>query len=248
MTEMLQKLIVSLVVSLIFGGASYLTSDSFFVAPCAFVAFFSTFFFVIAPFYERYFIRERKRHECYRFVSAFVIGLSVNHSGEISYQSAIESTFGAENETCLSIADTPLERRLEYFNYSYFEESYYKMFLSLFRLYEDQGGDVLTIAGPLLDEATSEEEKGNSLAKVRSRHLIQWISLWGMSLLILVFVRFGLASFYKQMCADASFMALLIVYFVIALVSFFLYGRTATDGKIEDLRRKKDEQKPLENS
>ena len=101
-------------------------------------------------------------HECYRFLNTFIISLSVSQSGERALEEVSLDLKGEEKEIFEAIAQLSLEERIAYFA-RYFENSSYTMFLSIFQLYENQGGDVLEVAEPLLKEVTLQEETGDAM-------------------------------------------------------------------------------------
>jgi hypothetical protein len=115
------------------------------------------------------------------------------------------------------------------------------MFLSIYRLYQTQGGDVLVLAEPLLKEITLEEASGDALEKIRWRNLFNFASLWAMSYLVLGFTRWGLSNFYSLLASSTSYLATEMVYFALVLVGFVLFAKRLTGEKISFQRRKKDE-------
>lgn len=228
----------SLMMGFVFAGLAFLVTENIFIALGVFLSFVLVFCFFIFPLIEKDLAKTKKRHECYRFVNSFIIALSVSHSGDEAYEAASMGTSGEEKEILNGLGSFTLEEKIDYLS-QYFEEDFYKMFIAIFHLYEDQGGDVLKMAEPLLLETTLIEESGNEKEKIQLLCFSQFASLWGMSLLILVFLRFGLANFYDKLTQSPTFLAIAILYFVFALASFGIYARENTGEKIE-LRRLMD--------
>jgi hypothetical protein len=119
-------------------------------------------------------------------------------SPEEAYDSAVLGTQGEEASFLASLQGIGVEEKLENLK-AYFLEPYYPMFVSLFHLYEEVGGDVISLAEPLLSEATRKESAGDALDKIRVRYVGQFIALWLLSGAVLVSVRIGLAGFYAEL-------------------------------------------------
>ena len=119
----------------------------------------------------------------------------------------------------------------------YFEDDIYPVFLSIVKAYLEEGGDLLEMSSQLLNEVTSNEEKHNSLETIRKKSLVQYGSLWFLSTIVLVFLRFGLSNFYDSLTKNIPYLITSIAYFLIAIVSFYIYARAYTGEKIS-LERK----------
>ncbi len=193
--------------------------------------YFLVGYFLLAPMAEKAVANVRKRHEAFRFVNTFVISLSVNHSGPEAFAAAATGAQGEELGIVEGLGEMGLEGKLLYLS-DYFRQDFYRMFTSLYRLYEEQGGDVLKIAEPLLDEIALIEETESEKDRNRLANLAQFISLWAMSGLILAFLRFGLASFYESLASSPAFIITGVAYFVFALFSFCVYVKEMTGEKM----------------
>lgn len=225
--------------SLVSGGLAYAISDHYGIGIGVFVLFLGAGMFFMVPSFLKFEEKERKRHECYRFINAFIISLSVNLSGEKAYEDATATTVGEERALIDRIVALKLLERLEYLK-TYFAEGTYRMFVSIFRLFSEQGGDVLTLADPLLKEATRNEEYGNARLKIKIAGLAQFLALWFMSYLVLAFIRFGLNNFYLTLASSLAYLGTAMAYFGLALISFLYFTRKWTEERFE-LRRKKNE-------
>jgi hypothetical protein len=231
--------LAALALSLLYGLLGYYVSASLALGLAIGGLFALTLVFLVVPLCLRYDEKERKRHECYHFLNTFIISLSVTQSGERSLEAAGLDMKGEEKSIFDAIENLTLDEKIAYFA-NYFASPSYAMFLSIYQLYESQGGDVLALAEPLLKEITLEEETGDALAKIRKKNLLQFAGLWGMSYIVLAFTRLGLTNFYALLSASLPYLATEMVYFVLALVSFVLFARRLTGEPITFQRRKKD--------
>jgi hypothetical protein len=228
----------ALIISLAYALLAYFVSLNLYVGIATLAFFLLSSFFLIVPQYQRHEEKERKRHECFRFINAFVITLSVSQSGEEAFKSATMDLHGEEKELLDAIASLSLDEKIDYLT-SYFERSSYAMFVSIYRLYEEQGGDVLKLAEPLLKEITRNEEGGNAKEKARWAGFGQFTMLWGMSYLVFACIRFGLKNYYLNLAHSVPFLLTAIAYFAIALASFLIYACVHTEEPLR-LGRKKD--------
>jgi hypothetical protein len=97
------------------------------------------------------------------------------------------------------------------------------MFLSLFSLYEQQGGDILSIAKSLLDELTRVEEMERSIEKESARSLREYLVMWILSGTMLFGIRFGLMNYWEVLEHNLLFMGSVVLYFTVLLGSILVY-------------------------
>jgi hypothetical protein len=220
----MKHLLLALAISLVHGFLAYFMSSSLFLGILTGIIYLFTFFIGIVPCFTQFDKKEKKRHEAYHFVNSFIISLSVSNSPETAFNNA---TNGIEDEELNKLLDHlssfSIKEKLDYLG-SYFNIPYYPMFLSIYQLSIEQGGDLLKLADPLLKEITRSEESGNESFKESSRRFMQFVSLWFMSSLILVFLRFGLKSFYETLVASKAFLITAMAYFIFALISFLIFS------------------------
>jgi hypothetical protein len=226
-------------VSLLAAALSYFVSTHLLFGGIVLAMFLLGFSFLIVPQILRRKERERKRHECYRFVNSFLISLSVTSSPEQAFFSSTQDAVGEEKLVIDSIETLLPVEKVSYL-IDYYEESYYPMFLSILRLFLDQGGDLLTLAEPLLKEMTCYEGNENAIDQCKQRFLIQFLTLWFMSALVLTFIRVGLSSFYDRLAFSFPFQVTLFAYFAVALFSLILFF-VAMNGERHPFSRRRHE-------
>ncbi|MCQ2772181.1 MAG: hypothetical protein MJ238_02750 [Bacilli bacterium] len=219
---------ISIGVALLFAVATYLMLGNILLSLLIGILYALVLIFVVKPIIDEFLDKNKRRHECYRFVYSFIVSLSTNNSGEASFDLALQDSQGEEKEIVEGIRDFSIKEKLQYLS-SYYLEDYYRMFLSIYQIYEEQGGDVLSLAEPLINEVAQVEKSENSKNKIRMNYLIQFLTLWGMSLLILVSVRFGLSSFYSEISSSILFVLLTLVYFLM-VIGGIVYFAVVTTG------------------
>ena len=138
------KLFLYLGPSLGLAGLAYLASTKVWLAVAVGVISLFETLFLLAPMVKRFEEKERKRHECYRFVHSFLITLSVCDSLDKAYESGQRSFQERLKEIDDSLSKLSSKEKVEYLS-SYFHMPIYGVFLSLLDLYLDRGGDVLKV-------------------------------------------------------------------------------------------------------
>ncbi|MCR4561885.1 MAG: hypothetical protein K5694_01580 [Bacilli bacterium] len=215
--------LIFFLISLINGFLCYLITSSYVIGIAAMIIYLLATLFLVVPTVKRHMVRVKKRHECFRFVNTFIVSLSVSQSGQEAYESALTGGSDELSKTADSITNLTIDERLQYLE-RFFLVDYYRMFYTIYQLYLTQGGDVLTLAEPLLKETTLFETHENSLEKVRVRYLTQFAVLWVLTILVLIFVRVGLNNYYTQLVQSSLYIVLAVLYFVIELISIVIFA------------------------
>jgi hypothetical protein len=239
-----KQTIFSLAISVFFAALCYLVTANWVLCILVLALFLLAFIFLVVPLGDRYQEKCRKRHEAYRFVNSFVISLSVSNSSLESYRGALEGAPSDLRELDRALASLSVDERISYLE-SYFEVPFYRMFVSVYRLYLEQGGDVLELADSLLKEITRAEESGSALEKKNRKKLLEFSTLWLMSCLIMGFLRFGLATFYDLLIDNIPYQLAALSFFLLAGVSFVIFAIFYT-GEKPFQRRKHLEKKVCE--
>ncbi len=233
------KLFLYLGPSLCLAGLAYLASTKIWLAfAVGVIGLFETIF-LVAPMVKRFEEKERKRHECYRFVHSFLITLSVCDSLDKAYESGQRSFQGRLKEIDDSLSKLSSQEKVEYLS-SYFHMPIYGVFLSLLDLYLDRGGDVLKVCSSLLEELTRMEESGLLLLAKKRRNLIQYALMWLMSLGIMSFIRYGLSSFFQYLTASSAYVLAIFAYFLFLFASVFIYALSYLGKESLRLRKRKE--------
>ena len=119
----------------------------------------------------------------------------------------------------------------------YFNLSIYLMFLNVVNLHQDQGGNILTMSDNLIKECTRTEKTLSETLSIGHKHLKEFITLWIMSIAILIFMRFSLKDFYVTMLKSTLFSALLFVFFLICIISINLFVNSFTDLTVKEAKQ-----------
>lgn len=222
MTKMKPSYIYFFFLSLIFGASAYFIFS--YLISGGIILLASILFLVggCSPLLSNFSRKLKRRKECSSFVNSFIISLSVTQSLESSFEIATSNVDKDFKKVIDSISSLEIEERLSYLS-SYFGPELYPMFLSIISIYQVQGGDPLYLCGDLLAEANRIEENDNHFKKNGARNAYQFALLWGMSLVILLFLRVGLASFYSFIKDTVTFIGCIYLFYGLMLISILVY-------------------------
>ena len=214
--------IIFLVISFVIGAISFAASNNVFF-PIGTILVFELYYFVIArKIIKKYLSKVNTIHCCYHFINSFIITLSVKESLDDAYESGIRLENKEFNEETSNLESMPIYDRVVYLR-KYFNLAVYKMFVNVLDLYQDQGGNRLNISDALMRETTRTEKALADSVSTGEKHLFEFIILWSLTFLILIFLRFGISEFYMTMLTSPLFMALLIFFFVLILASIHIF-------------------------
>lgn len=206
----------------VIGIIAFLTSSNLLISIAVALLYLAYYFFVARKRLNNYSNKIERIHCCYHFINSFLVTLSTKESLEDAYQSGLRIDNKKLNEISKSIENLSIYDRVIYLR-TFFNLSIYKMFINILDLYQDQGGNILSMSGNLLRECTRVEKTLNESLSIGQKHIVEFLLLWVMSFGVVLFMRFGISEFYSMMVAKPVFLMLLFCYFMICLVSVHLF-------------------------
>ncbi len=220
---MKNRILLYIAISFVLGALCYLLTTNLLYSIIVLALGIVVFLFLIEQLVSKHQKRMEKGHETYRFINSFIISLSTTKSIDLSFQNALLGIGKEENKIIETVQDKPVDEKLSYLS-KYFDSDIYKVFLSTIRIYQEEGGEILDVAGPLLRECTAIEEDRIAHSKNITTAIVQFASLWAMSLFVMGVLRFGLSSFYETIVKNTLFIVLTLAYFFIAYISFVVFA------------------------
>lgn len=216
------RYIYYLLLTLVFSGLYYYTTRNLIFTGALGAIFLILFFILIERQYKKYESNSIKVKECTKFINNFIITLSINKSINTTYEQ-VKETF---NEELLMIdnnsSNEGVEERIKNLK-GYFNLKVYDVFLKLLDQYLFQGGDIIKISQLLLFDT----RKMNSLLddyKVTSkRKLIEFASMWGLTMIILVVIQLSMSIFYETILKMSFYPLAIFCFFIIFIVFLYLF-------------------------
>jgi len=211
-----------IIISIAVAFICYITSFNLPISLLVLVLYLAYYFLIGRKILERSREKAQHIHICYHFINAFIISMSVKESVEEAYQSGIRFSDKEFNEITKEIESMRTSDRLVYLR-DYFNLAVYKMFLNVFNLYQDQGGNILTMSETVISETTRMERSLTESISQSNKYFGEFLVLWILSTGVLIFIRFSISSFYQSMLKSNIFFILLIAFFFVILFSIHMF-------------------------
>jgi len=180
------------------------------------IASFLYLFLYATKVLKNYKAKISKSRECSSIINTLIISLSSSNSLESAYNDAtISVSKDLEKELTKYNSDNVWENLQNLSNYFNFFK--YSVFLNLLNIFINNGGNLLEMTSMLRDEIDREDKCTNTISLINSRKIREFLTLWGFSILIILFCRFGLTKIYEMMKINNFFN-----YGILAFIIFFL--------------------------
>jgi len=102
----------------------------------------------------------------------------------------------------------------------YFNSTYYEIFYNMIKIYDSKGGDIEERSKVLLDAIAFSKEVRSELIKTKLRKLSEFIVMWLLSFLVLLYLRLGLTSYYLSLL-NTNFIFAIIANFILFILSSY---------------------------
>lgn len=231
--------LIAITISAISSIVAYVATSNIYVCLAVLFVYLFYLIFSVKNVLICYKNRIDRIHECFNFTNSFIISLSVNNSLQIAYECATLNVKSYLLDETSHIEHLQINERISYLS-NYFSSDIYKMFLNIISAYVDQGGNILTMSETLIKELTRIENETNEYSSLSKKRIVEFSSLWILTYVILLFVRFALSQFYDQISSSPLFVGSICIFFIFVLISIHLMITTFTQINFT-LRRKNNE-------
>jgi Flp pilus assembly protein TadB len=102
----------------------------------------------------------------------------------------------------------------------YFDSNYYEIFLNMIKIYDSKGGDIEERSKVLIDAIAFSKEVRSELIKTKLRKLSEFIIMWLLSFLVLLYLRLGLTAYYLDLL-NTNFVFAIIGNFILFIISSY---------------------------
>ena len=174
-------------------------------------------------------------HSCYSFINSYIISLSVKGSLLAAFESTKLLMDSSYVEITSGISNLNEEERLDYLKQYYNFDIYY-LFLTMIKIWIEQGGDIFKISHYLIEEARREEDYLIKCENISKRKVIEFSMLWTFTLLIILVLRFSLNTFYSLITKNLLFQIAIVLLFVLLLLSIHVLVTKITTSQIRGYR------------
>ena len=225
--------IIFILISLVMAAASYLATDNYFMLGGVFVIYIALSLLFYIPRLVNFEGQCQRFHECYHFISNFIISLSIKKAINAAFENVVLSMDKEFQEMMDRLETMGVKEKIKYLGDSYFPFYVYSLFLQIIDLYEEEGGDILEMSKYLLQEARNNEEYISTCRNLARHKYVEISWLWAATLLIIVLLRFTLKDFYISIKNQPFFLISLGAIFAFIAFSIFLLIKRGTDAKLK---------------
>ena len=213
-------LLLGTFVSLAFGGLIYMASENIFVSIIIFLFSMVFFVFLVRRQIDKYREKTRRYHQCYQFINTYLVSLSIKGSMSAARESSYNTADASTKEILDSIKDFDENEKLSYLC-KYFKFDLYRLFLDTVSLWNEQGGDILSMSQHLVNQVRLKEEY---ILFCESTHR---------TLLILISLRFALSQFFTHIVKTIFYQVSVVVIFLFLILSIYVMVKRITNITLE---------------
>lgn len=222
MKEDSKRIMLYILLSLIMSALFLYTTKNYIYTIILLLVSITFFFFIIEREYKKYKVIDKKTHECISFINNFIITLSINNSIVTTFDSIKDSFQGELKEEVENIENLDVEERLTYLR-TYFDNSLYEFFLKIIHQYVFNGGNILQISQLLIFDSRKIETSLDNFKSVGKRKMIEFATMWGITMLILIIVQVALSMFYQTILSMSFYTPAIFFFFIMFLLFLYMF-------------------------
>lgn len=215
------KITLFLIISLIVASISYVALENIFIAVAVFVIYLAVCFLMIVPRFKNYELIKNRYHECYHFINNFIITLSIKKSITGALETTVYSMPSTFVDLYNGIDNLSENEKLEYLS-TYFQFYDYSLFLQIINIWQEEGGDILSMSKYLIGNIRHNEEYISQVDTLAKRKYVEIAILWTISLAIVVILRFALSEFYGKVKGQLLYIVSISMVFAFVLLTIYL--------------------------
>ena len=215
------RYIYYLLLTLVFSLLYYYTTRNLIFTCALALIFLILFFILIEREYRKFESNSKKVKECTKFINNFIITLSINKSINTTYEQ-IKETFNEELLMIDNESSEGVEEKIKNLK-SYFNLKVYDVFLKLLDQYLFQGGDIIKISQLLLFDTRKMNSLLDDYNVTTKRKLIEFASMWGLTMIILVVIQLSMSMFYETILKMSFYPIAIFCFFIVFITFLYLF-------------------------
>ena len=215
------RYIYYLLLTLVFSFLYYYTTRNLIFTCALALIFLILFFILIEREYRKFESNSKKVKECTKFINNFIITLSINKSINTTYEQ-IKETFNEELLMIDNESSEGVEEKIKNLK-SYFNLKVYDVFLKLLDQYLFQGGDIIKISQLLLFDTRKMNSLLDDYNVTTKRKLIEFASMWGLTMIILVVIQLSMSMFYETILKMSFYPIAIFCFFIVFITFLYLF-------------------------
>ena len=219
--------LVGVVVSSVLAGTNFIATQNVFSSVLIFLLSLIFFILFVRKQMTRAQLKIHRYHQCYHFISTFVISLNIKGSMNAAIESSYETSSEDTKEILNSIKEMNEEEKISYMC-KYFKFDLYRLFVDTVKLWNEEGGDIITMSQYLVNQARLKEQYLITCESINRRKTTEFVVLWSITLTILAMLRFTLSQFYYHIWQTVFYQVSVVTVLLFVVLSiYFLVNRMA---------------------
>ena len=184
-----------IVIALLITGISYLATNDFLVTIIVGIIYLIYPQIALATIIEKNSKTYNRFNECFHFVNTFLVSIEIKGSLASAFEN-VNNSMGKEYQLVYEgIRDFSLEEKITYL-IKYFPFHFYSLFIKVVNLWQEQGGDILSMSSHLLEEGRKNEEYLSYCHVQSTSKIVEFIILWVFTIMIIAIMRLALNQFF----------------------------------------------------
>ena len=214
-------LILFIILTIAFPSITYIVTNNL-ISTLIVMLITGLYLFLYAyPHIQKSIKRNKSFHSCYSFINTYIISLSVNGSLLAAFESTKLTMDLEEKQVIDGLSNLSELEKLDYLK-KYYDFDIYYLFLSVIKVWVEQGGDIFHLAHYLIEETRRDEDYLIKCEQISKRKSVEFSLLWVFTLIIIIALRYSLNSFYSQITRNLLFQVAIVSIFVLLLLSVHL--------------------------
>lgn len=225
-------IVIFLFISILFGGAVYISTLNIYCAIGIFAISMLYFLFIAYPKIKKSKFKNECFHDCYNFINTFVISLSIKKSIKCAYEDTLITMPENFKKINGDLINLNYDEKLNYIS-TIFPFHIYSLFLNVIAIWSEEGGDILKMSTQLINETKNVEDYLLACERMSKKKYVEFSVLWLITVGILIFLKFALKDFYEQLKAELFFPISICCVFVFILVSIHILLNITTNVELK---------------
>lgn len=225
-------LLIGFFVSVAFAGLCFIASENYISSLIIFLISIGFFVFIVRRQKDKYQDKTRRYHQCFRFINTYIVSLSIKGSLSYARESCYNISEPKVKEVMDSIKEMDEEEQLSYLC-KYFKFDLYHLFVDTISLWNEQGGDILSMTQRLINKARLKEEYLLTCESLHKGRIVEFSILWSITLIILASLRFALSQFYSKVIKTPFYQVAVVVIFLFVLISIYVLTKRVSNVTLE---------------
>jgi hypothetical protein len=197
----------------------YFVFNHFIIAVMFAIPFVFLVYYSIIPLIIKIKLQSSKNDNLYFLVNTVLTQLRTDKSLTVAFKSIVNYIPEEIRNNYETYGVSPIEF-LDMMK-AYFNSKYYEIFFNMIKINDTKGGDIEERSRLLIDAISFSKEVSNQLINIKLRKLSEFIIMWLLAFLVLLYLRFGLTAYYINLLSTNFIFAIIGNFILFILSSYY---------------------------